>query len=442
MSQLNKRINLYGLTMIAVGSCIGAGIFTTPNVVAQPLQNQALVLLIWVIGGLISLTGALTFAELGGMFPQSGGVYVYLKKAYGDLTGFLYGWVTLLAINTGSLAALGIAFAEYLTFFFPMDAAIKTVVAIVVIAVLTLVNVIGVQVSQSLANIFTGLKLLAIVGIAMVGIFYYDPVISDFDLSTASPESVNIYSGLLIALIGVLWSYGGWHHASYVAGETINAQKTVPRAMMLGAIIVTFTYVLVNLAYMLLLPMEDLIASEKVAGDAVAAVLPNGGQLVAIAIGISIFGTISIYTMSAPRIYFAMAKDGIFFKALAEIHPRFRTPANAMIIQALWAIILLLFWGTFADLITYVVFMDFLFMALAAFSVFLFRKKRPDLERPYKTWGYPVVPAIFILIVAVFLVNTFINRPKQAIAGLVIAVLGGLVYSTFKRSKRLDTEQV
>lgn len=438
MSQLNKRINLYGLTMIAVGSCIGAGIFTTPNVVAQPLNNHLLVLIIWILGGLISLTGALTFAELGGMFPQSGGVYVFLKEAYGEVTGFLYGWVILLAINTGSLAALGIALAEYLTFFFPMSLEIKTLVAVGVIAGLTLINVVGVQVSQSLANVFTGLKLLAIVGIVIVGLIYYDPAKVDFSLGLVTQEGQNIYTGLLIALIGVLWSYGGWHHASYVAGETINAQKTVPRAMMLGAIIVTLTYVLVNLAYMLLLPMEALVASEKVAGDAVAAVLNNGGQFVAIAIAISIFGTISIYTMSAPRIYFAMAKDGLFFQKLAEIHPRFRTPTNAMLIQALWAILLLLFWGTFADLITYVVFMDFLFMALGAYSVILFRKRMADRERPYKTWGYPIVPWIFIVIVVAFLINTLISRPSQAIAGLVIAGLGLAVFSLFKKREVED----
>lgn len=433
MSQLNKKINLYGLTMIAVGSCIGAGIFVTPNVVAQPLNNHALVLIIWMVGGVISLTGALTFAELGGMFPQSGGVYVFLKEAYGEITGFLYGWVTLLAINTGSLAALGIALAEYLTFFFPMAQEIKTLVAIGVIAGLTLINVVGVQVSQSLANVFTGLKLLAIVGITLVGILYYDPSKVDFSLGIVTQEGQHIYTGLLIALIGVLWSYGGWHHASYVAGETINAQKTVPRAMMLGAIIVTLTYVMVNLAYMLLLPMDALVASERVAGDAVATAISNGGQWVAIAIAISIFGTISIYTMSAPRIYFAMAKDGIFFKQLAEIHPRFRTPTNAMLIQALWAILLLLFWGTFADLITYVVFMDFLFMALGAYSVILFRRRLADKERPYKTWGYPIVPWVFILIVTAFLINTLINRPSQAIAGIVIAGVGVLVYTLFKR---------
>ncbi len=432
MSQLKKRINLYGLTMIAVGSCIGAGIFTTPNEVAESLNNHLLVLIIWILGGLVSLTGALTFAELGGMFPQSGGVYVFLKEAYGDITGFLYGWAILLAINTGSLAALGIALAEYLTFFFPMSPEVKMLVAVGVIAGLTLINVVGVQVSQSLANVFTGLKLLAIVGIVLVGMLYYDPAKVDFSLKLVTQEGQNIYTGLLLALIGVLWSYGGWHHASYVAGETINAQKTVPRAMMLGVVIVTLTYVLVNLTYMLLLPMDALVASKKVAGDAVAAALTNGGQFVAIAIVISIVGTISIYTMSAPRIYFAMAKDGIFFDKLAEIHPRFRTPANAMLIQALWAILLLLFWGTFANLITYVVFMDFLFMALGAYSVILFRKRLADKERPYKTWGYPIVPWIFILIVGVFLINTLIEKPKQALAGLFIAAVGILVFYVLK----------
>lgn len=432
MSQLQRKINLYGLTMIAVGSCIGAGIFITPYKIVQAVPHQGYVLLVWGLGGLIALTGALTFAELGGLFTKAGGVYVFLKEAYGQFTGFLYGWVILLVVNTGSLAALAITFSEYMTFFVPLGQAGKIFLSIMVVAILTLINAVGVNVSQTVASLFTTLKLVAIAVIVLVGWFFYDPERISLSLSLTENVPPDLSKGLLLALIGVLWSFGGWHHATYVAGETIKPQRTVPRAMMLGALIVTITYVLVNLAYMMLLPLSEIQGSTRVAGDAVGAVINGGGKLVAIVIAVSVFGTISIYTMSAPRIYYAMAQDGVFFKALAQVHPRFRTPTIAMYIQALWAILLLLFWGTFENLITYVTFMDIAFMALAGFSVILFRRRMPDADRPYRTWGYPVVPLIFVLISVAFLVNTLLEQPKQAIAGLLVLGLGGIVYGVVR----------
>lgn len=435
MPQLSKKLTLYGLTMIAVGSCIGSGIFVTPYEIVKAVPHHGFVLLVWTLGGLIALTGALTFAELGAMFPKSGGVYVFLKEAYGDLTGFLYGWVILLVINTGALAALGMALAEYMTFFFPMGYWGKIILAIIVITALTAYNMIGVHISQAFAKIFTGLKLLAILGIVIAGFLFFDPgkIQLDFNLASSTPD--NLMSAVLIALIGVLWSFGGWHHASYVAGETINAPRNVPRAMILGALIVTVTYVLINLAYMLLLPLDAIANTTRVAGDAVATIIPFGGQLMAIAIAISIFGTIGIYTMSAPRIYFAMAKDGIFFKKLAHVHPRFKTPTVAMGIQVVWAVCLLLFWGTFENLITYVTFMDILFMTMAGLSVFVFRYTQKDRKRPYRTWGYPVVPAIFVLISGAFVINTLIQKPAQAWAGLILVGLGYATFYWYKKQK-------
>ncbi|MDZ4680286.1 MAG: amino acid permease [Saprospiraceae bacterium] len=433
MTQLKQKLTLYGLTMIAVGGSIGSGIFLTPAEIAKTVQHPGLVLLVWTIGGIIALTGALTFAELGGMFPKSGGVYVFLKEAYGARAGFLYGWVTLLVINTGALAALGMALAEYMTIFVPLGEPGKIGLAIFVIAGLTGINCIGVNVSQHFANVFTGLKLLAMLAIIAVGFLYYDPGKVQLDFSSGFGMSGHWTNAMLTALIGVLWSFGGWHHASYLAGETINAQRTVPRAMILGAILVTAFYVLINLAYMLLLPLDVIAQSNKVAGDAVASVFAFGGQLVAIAIAISVFGTIGIYTMSAPRIYFAMAEDGIFFKKLSWVHPRFQTPVYAMLGQAFWAILLLLFWRTFGNLITYVTFMDIVFMTLAGVSIFIFRLKRPDAQRPYRTFGYPVVPAVFVLISAAFVVNTLIEKPEQAWAGLLLLLLGVGGYEGFRR---------
>lgn len=432
MPGLDRKLTLYGLTMIAVGSCIGSGIFVTPYEVAAAVPHQGIILLVWILGGLIALTGALTFAELGGMFPTAGGVYVFLREAYGPFAGFLYGWTILLVINTGALAALGIALAEYLSFFYAFSASAKIGIAIGVIAGLTLFNLVGVSASQWLSNVFTGLKLLAIAGLIGLGFWFYDAQQVTFDPFTAHNLPDNILSASLLALVGVLWSFGGWHHASYLAGEAVEPQRTVPRAMVLGALIVTLTYVLVNIGYMLLLPVEAIAQTTRVAGDAAAVVLPAGGQIMTVAIAISIFGTIGIYTMSAPRIYFAMARDKVFFPQLAKVHPRFHTPAAAMLVQAAWAVLLLLFWGTFSDLITYVTFMDIAFMALAGGSIFYFRWKQPDRERVYRCWGYPLVPGIFVLISTAFVLNTLYQRPVQALAGLFMLGLGMAAFRFFR----------
>ena len=355
MSKLKKELNLYGLTMIVIGAVIGSGIFRVPSLVAESLNNHLLIILVWVLGGIIALTGALTFSELGGMFPKAGGVYVFLKEAYGSLVGFLYGWVILLVITTGALAALGMVFADFMTTFIALSDIGKKGLAITVIVLLTLINTIGVNVTQIFANIFTGLKLLAIVAIILIGFFFQNPDVSlNFSMDNA-PD--NLMTAMFAGLVGVLWSIGGWHHASYVASETINAQRTVPRAMVIGVTIIMTVYVLVNFAFLFLLPLPEIIESKKVAGDAIASVgaIPYGGELVAIAIALSIFGTIGIYTMTAPRIYFAMAKDGVFFKKLAYVHPKYKTPVYAMLLQMVWACILVLFWGSFGKLIEYVV---------------------------------------------------------------------------------------
>lgn len=435
MSNLQKKLTLYGLTMIAVGSCIGSGIFVTPAQIASAVPNAALVLAVWALGGVIALTGALTFSELGGMFPQSGGVYVYLKEAYGDMVGFLYGWVILLVINTGALAGLCVAFAEYMKIFAPgMSEDAKTGIAALTMLTLTGINILGVNVSQGLANLFTGLKLLAIGGIIAAGFFFFDPARAQLDFSLDSNIPANLTSAMLTGLIGVLFSVGGWHHASYLAGEAIDAPRTVPKAMFLGVIIVMVMYLLVNLAYMCLLPLETIAQTPRVAGDAMATLTPWGGKAVAVAIALSIFGTISIYTMSAPRIYFAMAKDGIFFQQLAFVHPRWRTPVVAMLVQVVWALaVLLYFQGLFDHIITFVTFLDIAFMGLAGAAIFVFRKKRANVERPVRAWGYPVVPVVFVAISAAFALNTLFERPDQALPGLGLLLTGAVVFLMLKK---------
>jgi len=434
MTKLRKELTLYGLTMVAIGSCIGSGIFLTPSQIAGHLPSPWLILLIWGIGGIVTLTGALTFAELGTIFPKAGGVYVYLKEAYGDLFGYLYGWAYLLVICSGAIAALSIAFAYYLGFIIPLGNTGIKVVAVSAIIFVTIINILRVKAGEVFSNIFTGLKLIGIAGVICIGFFMGKPGLLRVQTGEAV-SSDNLLVAFGLALIGVLWSYGGWQHASFVAGEAKNAQRTVPRAMIVGALVVGLVYLLTNLAYLFLLPVDKILASESLAAEAVSSVVPFGGILIAVIIAVSVIGTAGIYTLSSPRIYYAMADDGIFFKKLAWVHPRFRTPVNAIITQSGWAIILLLFWGTFEDVITYVVFIDWMFFALTAFSVYLFRATRKDIARPYKTLGYPITPAVFIVISTFFVVNTLIEKPKHAWAGLIFMAIGVVFFVFFKRRK-------
>lgn len=440
MSKLNQSLTLTSLTAIAVGSCIGSGIFVTPQQVAEAVPNASLFLMVWALGSLVALTGSLTFTELGGMFPKSGGVYVYLREAYGDLVGFLFGWVTLLVVNTGALAGLCTAFAGYLGIFLPdLTGGAKTAVAAATMVGLTGFNMIGVKTSGVLARIFTTLKLLAIAGIVIASFLFFDAEKVQVDFSLAENMPTDLGSAMLIGLVGVFFSVGGWHHASYVAGEAKNARSTVPKAMFLGTLIVMVMYLLVNLAYLLLLPMADIATTQTVASDAIATIVPWGGKLVAVAIALSIFGTISIYTMSAPRIYFAMAEDGIFFKQLAWVHPRWRTPVVAMLFQVGWALLVLLFFaGSFNHIITFVTSMDIAFMGLAGAAVFVLRKSRRDDKdksvRPIRAWGYPVVPFIFVALSAAFAVNTLLEKPEQVVPGVALLVAGVVAFYWFRKN--------
>ena len=430
--ELKKELTLFGLTMVAIGSCIGSGIFLTPSQIAGHLPTPLLILMVWALGGVITLTGALTFAELGSMFPQAGGVYVYLKEAYGDLFGFLYGWVYLVVITSGANAALSIACAYYLAFIFPLDQTGIKLTAIGALVIVTIVNILRVKAAEVFASVFTSLKLLGVGAIIAIGIFFGKQEIHIFDAPSGTPPE-SLLSAFGLALIGVLWSYGGWQHATFVAGEVKDARRMVPRAMIIGAIVVAAVYLLANLAYLFLLPVETIAFSQSLAADAISTILPFGGVLIAVLIAISTFGTLGIYTLSAPRIYYAMSRDGLFFKKLAYVHPRFRTPVYAVLAQSLWAVMLLLFWGTFEDLITYVVFTDWIFFCLTAVGIFIFRRTHKGTPRPYRTLGYPIVPLTFILITFGFVIITLIEKPVHAWAGLILMVVALPIYFTFKR---------
>lgn len=432
---LKKDLTLTGLTMIAIGACIGSGIFVTPAETMKAVGHHGWVLLIWAIGGLVTFLGAMTFSELGARFPKSGGVYVYLKEAYGDIFGFLYGWIILLIVNTGALAALATVFANYIEFFVELSTITKYSISISTIVGLTIINVRGVNVSQVFATLFTSLKLIALLIIITIGIFFWPSSEVDTTMNLVSQTPDDLLQGILVGFVGVFWSFGGWHHATYLSGETLNPQRTVPRAMLIGTLAVTTVYLLVIWAYMQLIPAADMALSEKIAGDAVAQVITGGGKLVTVAIAISIFGTIGIYTMTAPRIYHAMAQDGLFFYKLAELHPTYKTPYFAMYLQMIWACVLILIWGTFHNLITFVTFMDITFMTFATASLFVFRSRdnTSDREPVYKLVAYPIVPIIYLIVTLAFVVNTLIALPAQSWAGVAILLAGIPAYNYFKK---------
>ena len=428
-SKLSRELTTFDLTMIVIGS----GIFITPSSIAQVLPSAGLILFVWLLGGLLALTGALTYAELGALMPRAGGVYVYLSEAYGGLFGFLYGWANFLVINTGALAALAIVYATYFGYLVPLSETAIKLIAIGGIAILTFINYFGVKAGGIFSDVFTLLKLLGIGGLIVLGFLLGTG--RDIQLHPLIPPlDKNLGSALALGMVGVLWSYGGWQHATFTSGEAKDPTKSLPVAIIAGTAGVVIIYLLANLVYLYLLPIKTIASSSRVAATAAEQFLgPAGGTLISLTIFISTFGTSGIYTLSAPRIYYAMAVDGVFFKRAAYVHPKYRTPTFSIIFQSAWAILLILS-GNFLQLITYVAFTDWIFFALTAATVIVFRRKHPSLEHPYRTWGYPVTPIFFILVSSWFVINTLVNSPTQAIAGLGFLALGVPVYYLWKRN--------
>lgn len=436
MSDLKKDLTITGLTMIVIGSCIGSGIFVTPARIFRDLPHHGYVMLVWLLGGVVTFFGAMTFSELSARFPKAGGVYVFLKEAYGSMAGFLYGWIILLIVTTGALAALSVVFTDFLGYFFEMSELVKRSIAIGTLLFLTGINIIGVNISGLFAKLFTSLKLLALLAIILLGIVYFNSPETNHQLNfdfSKTPDDLG--SLILIAFTGVFFSFGGWHHATYLSGETKNPQSTVPKAMLLGTLTVTLFYLLAVFAYSSLLPLDQIINSDRIAGDAVGNVIKGGGKLVAIGISLSIFGTIGIYTMTAPRIYYAMAKDGVFFKALAKVHPKYKTPHVAMLFQCGWAILLILAFKDFHNLMTFATFMDILFMALAASTIFIFRKRNKNQSPAYQLKLFPLIPILYLIVAVAFVINMVLKIDSFAIVGLIILLLGVPTFMIFRRNK-------
>ena len=423
MRTLARSLGLTDLTLLTIGLVIGSGIYIVPATVLRQTGGRfGLAALVWLVAGVLTVLGALTFGELGAMKPEAGGLYVYLRDAFGPLTAFLYGWALFFLISSGSVAALAVAFAGYLRELVDLGPGAARAVAVGMIVVIAVVNVRGTRHSAGMQNWTTGFKVAAIVGVSLF------LIVRRGSAATAAPAEalpqMSMGAGLGLALVGVLWAYEGWQYASFSAGETVDPQRTFPRAILLGTAALVAIYLLANFGYVSALGPDRAARSERIAAEAVSVALgPAAGKLIALAILVSMFSAANGLTLTAPRVYFAMARDGVFFRRLAEVHPRFGTPAVAVVASSAWAAVLAAT-GTFEQLLTYVVFTAWGFYALGAASLFYYRRHQPDLPRPFRVPGHPWTPLLFMLSAMGIVLSTLVSQPGRAVVGIGLVLLG------------------
>ncbi len=432
-AELPRELTLLDSTMVNVGSIIGSGIFIVPATIALQLQASSLVVLVWIVGGIVTLFGALSVAELGSLMPRAGGQYVYLKEAYGSLWGFLYGWAAFLVINTASIAAVAVTCAIYLGYFFPLSPLAIKLIAIASIVLLTLVNCFGIRIGALVQNGFTLLKIGSLIVLALCCFLFTGGSVSNFSPILPHVPLSSLAGVLGLALISVLWAYDGWIEITYVAGEVKDPQRILPRALILSTIIVILSYAFINLGYLYTLSMVDMSHSSLVASDSALRTIGTAGAVfVSVAVIVSTFGANNGFIFTSPRIYYAMAREGLFFKWLATIHPKYRTPIPSLIAQAVLSIAFILS-GTYDQLITYVVFASWIFYAMSAGGVMILRKRSPALARPYKTWGYPMTPVVFILFALWLVTNAIMESPRDSLVGVGIILLGIPAYGYWRK---------
>ncbi len=430
--QLLRALGWWETTSIAMGIMIGTAIFIVPAEVTRYVGSPTAALGVWTVGGLLSLFGALSFAEMAAMMPQAGGQYIYLREAYGSLVSFLCGWAFFLAAQGGGISVLAVGFAEYLGEFFRMTPWQQKAAAAASIILFTIINYRGVKEGGRVQSLLTGLKVGAIVALIILGFVLVRG-------ATGGPASLPTRTGggfvasFGVAMVGVLWAFEGWNSCTFAAGEVKNPQRDLPLALILGTVAVIGLYLALNLVYYRVLTLPEVAQSSRVGADAAVRIFGrSGSQFVSLLIIVSTLGSLNGSILSAPRVYYAMAKDGLFFRWCAAIHPKYHTPHWALIVQCIWAVLLVLM-GTYEELFTYVVFAGWVFYALAGYAVIILRRKRPDLPRPYRVFGYPWVPIGFVLTATWFLVNTLFQKPIESGVGTGIVLLGVPVYLFWKR---------
>jgi basic amino acid/polyamine antiporter, APA family len=421
-----------------IGTVIGSGIFLVPGGVLRQAGGQAgPALLVWVGGGVLSLLGALAYGELGAMNPAAGGLYVYLRDAFGPLTAFLYGWTFFLVIATGSAATLAVASTSYLRQFVALGPIGQKLAAVTLLAIVAAINVRSTRRSADVQNWSTAIKVAAL--LIMSSVLVVSPRAAPAAAAAPFwPASVtsSLLSGMGLGMIGVLWAYEGWQYVTFSAGEAIDPQRTFPRAIVIGTASLIGIYLFANVGYLAALGAEGVARSDRVAAEAVAAIVgPGAAKLIAAAILVSIFSATNGLTISAPRVYYAMARDGLFFRTLGDVHPRYGTPAVSIIAGTIWAMVLAAS-GTFEQLLTYVVFVGWIFYALGAACVFVLRRTKPDAPRPFRVPGYPWAPSLFIIAAVALVANTIATQPGRAAVGIGVVLLGLPVYFIWRKPQR------
>jgi APA family basic amino acid/polyamine antiporter len=441
---LRRTLGLTDLVMLTLGTVIGSGIFLVPAVVLRQTSGSlTLAIAVWLIGGVLSFLGALTYAELGAANPEAGGLYAYIRDAFGPLPAFLYGWSSCLVIASGSIAALAVAFSNYLGQLVPIGPVGARVASVLLIAFIAAINVRGTRESSTVENLTTATKVGALLAISIALIVLGKG--GAVGVSVTPPAHVSLATGVGAAMLGILWAYEGWQYVTFSAGETRDPQRVFPRGIAIATAALVVLYLVANFGYVAALGVNGAAASDHVAADAMQAVFgPLSGKFFSALVLVSIFSAANGVMMTAPRLYYAMARDGVFFSRLARISPRFGTPASAIGLLAAWSALLAAS-GTFEQLLTYVVFAGWIFYALGALSVFGSRRRHPNLVRPFRTPGYPVTPALFAAAAALLVGNTLVTQPRQALVGLAVVALGTPAFFLWRaRSQRaaLDSSLV
>jgi basic amino acid/polyamine antiporter, APA family len=453
---LIRGLGLLDATLLVVGSVIGSGIFFAPSIMAGYLQSPALLVGLWLVGGLLTLAGALSYGELAAAMPRAGGQYVFLKEAFSPLFGFLYGWTLLVAINTGFVAAVAVAFAKTLGFFVPVVGeqhllatafglrfTTAQAVALLVIAVLTWLNVTGLRTGAAVQNTFTTAKLAALAALVVFALLtlrgssaHFRPVAS----LALGPEGLRL--GLFAALAGAmskaLFSYDAWTSVTFAAEEVKEPERNLPRSLVLGTLLIMAAYTATVVAYLYVVPIGEMarVTENRIATEAALRIMgPAGAAFVALAVLVSTFGCVNGLTLSGARVVFAMARDGLFFRSAAGVHPRYRTPATALLLQALVASALTLS-GTYSDLLTLSAFASLAFNVLTVVGLFVLRRRQPGLQRPYRVWAYPVVPLLYLAIALFFLVYMPVADPRNTGLGLLLTATGLPAYFLWRRFRR------
>jgi amino acid transporter len=439
--RLPRRLGLASAVAVLVGTTIGSGIFRTPAVVADRVGMTELFIAGWVLGGVLALAGALTYAELAAIFPRTGGIYVYIREAFGRAPAFLFGWAELWVIRPAALGAIAIVSAEYLwrllgieggAAFAGLPVSLAQATAAVFIVIVGTVNYRGIHLAAMVQNVSTVLKVAALLGLVALG-FALSPSFELTRVVTPPATTLSPLTGFGLALVSILWAYDGWADLSFVAGEVKDPQRNMPRALFLGTAGIIVIYLSVNAVYLKLIPLEEMPGSPLIAADAAQLILGAAGvAFVSAAVMVSAFGSLNGSMMVGPRIFYAMAEDRLFFQRLAEVHPRFATPYASIVLAAILGIIYVSV-REFAELADQFIIGIWPFYALGVAATFVLRRKRPDLERPYKAWGYPVVPVLFLLAALFILGNYMISEPVLFFVDVGVVLTGIPVYLWWER---------